>query len=94
MATDPITRLQFARDEVDCTFGDGYAAAHPEVVVVVVQTAASDWAAANLARAMQLPSGKTRPRRLLFPVWPRIGADHHARAEGRHFVNALVRELL
>ena len=30
-------------------FDAGYAAAHPDVVAVAVQTAASDWAAARLA---------------------------------------------
>jgi hypothetical protein len=34
-------------------FGDGYAAAHPELVAVVMQTAASDWAASRLAVAIE-----------------------------------------
>jgi hypothetical protein len=42
---DPVSRLQFARDEINKTFGVGFAEQHPEVVVVVVQSAASDWAA-------------------------------------------------
>ena len=34
-------------------FGDGYAAAHPDVVTAVVQSAASDWAATRLAIAIE-----------------------------------------
>ena len=34
-------------------FGDGYAAAHPDVVSAVVQSAASDWAATRLAIAIE-----------------------------------------
>lgn len=40
--SDPISRLQLARQEIDHTFGDGYAAAHPELVAVVMQSASSD----------------------------------------------------
>jgi hypothetical protein len=50
---DPISRLQLARQEIDKTFGVGFAEQHPEVVVVVVQSAASDWAAARLAIAIE-----------------------------------------
>jgi hypothetical protein len=53
MAADPISRLEVVRREIDRVFGDGHAAAHPEVVVVVVQSAASDWAAARLAAAIE-----------------------------------------
>jgi hypothetical protein len=53
MSSDPISRLQLARQEIDRVFGDGYAAAHPDVLVVTVQTAASDWAAARLAVAIE-----------------------------------------
>jgi hypothetical protein len=51
--TDPISRLQFTRQEIDRVFGNGYAAAHPEVVVAVMQTAASDFAALAVANAIQ-----------------------------------------
>jgi hypothetical protein len=34
-------------------FGADYARSHPEVLVVVVQSAASDWAAARLAAAIE-----------------------------------------
>jgi hypothetical protein len=49
MAADPISRLELARREIDRVFGDGHARAHPELVAVVVQSAASDWAAARRA---------------------------------------------
>jgi hypothetical protein len=51
--SDPISRLEFARDEIDRCFGSGYAVNHPEVVVCVMQTAASDFAALAIARAIQ-----------------------------------------
>jgi 2-hydroxychromene-2-carboxylate isomerase len=53
MAADPISRLQFARQELDRVFGDGYAAAHPDVVIAIVQSAAADFAALALARAIE-----------------------------------------
>ena len=34
---DPVSRLQFAQQEIDKVFGPGYAREHPEVLVVVVQ---------------------------------------------------------
>jgi hypothetical protein len=34
---DPISRLQLAQEEIDRVFGAGYAAAHPDVLVVTVQ---------------------------------------------------------
>jgi hypothetical protein len=49
---DPFS-LQMARDEINKTFGAGFAEQHPEVIVVVVQSAASDWAAARLATAIE-----------------------------------------
>ena len=51
--SDPISRLKFARDEIDRVFGAGYAAAHPDVVAAVMMTAASDFAALAIARATQ-----------------------------------------
>jgi hypothetical protein len=50
---DPISRLQLAQQEIDRVLGSGYAQRHPELVAVVVQTAASDWAAARLAVAIE-----------------------------------------
>lgn len=49
---DPISRLQFARNEVDRVFGAGYAAAHPEVVASVMTSAAIDYAAQVIAAAL------------------------------------------
>jgi type IV pilus biogenesis protein CpaD/CtpE len=51
--SDPISRLDVVQREVDRVFGDGYAAAHPDVVTAVVQSAASDWAATRLAVAIE-----------------------------------------
>ena len=34
-------------------FGDGHAAAHPELVVAVMNAASSDWAASRLAVAIE-----------------------------------------
>ena len=45
--------LPQCRREIDRVFGDGYAAAHPDVVTAVVQSAASDWAATRLAIAIE-----------------------------------------
>jgi hypothetical protein len=42
--SDPISRLEVCRSEIDRVFGDGYGAAHPELVIAVMQSAASDWA--------------------------------------------------
>ena len=52
MTETPISRLQFARDEIDRVLGPGYAAAHPDVVVAVMQSAASDFMALAVARAI------------------------------------------
>jgi hypothetical protein len=51
--SDPISRLAFAVQEIDRVFGDGYARAHPDVVASVMQSAAIDFAALALARALQ-----------------------------------------
>ena len=51
--TDPISRLEVCRREIDGVFGDGYATAHPDAVTAVVQSAASDWAATRLAIAIE-----------------------------------------
>ena len=53
VSDDPISRLEFASKEIDRVFGDGFAAQHPELVAIVVQTAASDFAALAIARALQ-----------------------------------------
>jgi hypothetical protein len=51
--SDPVSRLQIVREEIDRVFGPGYAAAHPEILVGVLQSAASDFAALTIARALQ-----------------------------------------
>jgi hypothetical protein len=51
--TSGSRRLQTAAQKIDALFGADYARAHPEVLVVVVQSAASDWAAARLAAAIE-----------------------------------------
>ena len=48
-----LDRLSFAQQKINKIFGAGFAEQHPEVVVVVVQSAASDWAAARLAAAIE-----------------------------------------
>jgi len=53
--SDPISRLQFARDEIDRVFGAGYAAAHPDVVSAVMISASLDWAATTIAAALAEP---------------------------------------
>jgi hypothetical protein len=47
------SRLELARDEVDRVFGDGYAAAHPQMVSAVMNTAATDWAARVIGGALE-----------------------------------------
>ena len=49
---NPVSRLEFARNEVDRVL-QGYSAVHPEVVVAIMQSAASDWAASRLAVAVE-----------------------------------------
>ena len=49
---DPIDRLQTAAQKIDELFGADYARSHPEVLVVVMQSAASDWAAQRLGVAI------------------------------------------
>jgi hypothetical protein len=49
---DPISRLQFARDEIDRVFGEGYAAAHSDVVSAVMLSASMDFAAQLIASAL------------------------------------------
>jgi hypothetical protein len=50
---DPLDRLTLAQQKIDELFGVDYARTHPEVLVVVVQSAASDWAAARLGAAIE-----------------------------------------
>jgi len=45
--------LQLARDEINKTFGVGFAEQHPEVLVAVLNAASSDWAASRLGVAIE-----------------------------------------
>ena len=47
------SRLELARDEVNRVFGEGYAAAHPQMVLAVMNTAATDWAARVITAGLQ-----------------------------------------
>jgi hypothetical protein len=49
---DPISRLQFARDEIDRVLGPGTAKANPELLAAVMASAATDFAALTIARAI------------------------------------------
>jgi hypothetical protein len=75
-----ITRLQSARDEIDRVLGDGYAAAHPDVVAAVMLSATIDFATLAIASALEHVatalletepidngSGIVRPRELVVP---------------------------
>ena len=46
---EPVSRLEMVRSEVDRLFGSGFAQGNPDLVASVMQSAASDWAAARLA---------------------------------------------
>jgi hypothetical protein len=48
-----MSRLEVVKREIDRVFGCGYGAAHPELVIAVMQSAASDWAAARLGVAIE-----------------------------------------
>jgi hypothetical protein len=50
---DPLDRLNLAQQKIDELFGADYAREHPEVLVMVMQSAASDWAATRLAVAIE-----------------------------------------
>ena len=51
--SDPISRFEVCRREIDRMFGDGHAAAHPELVAAIMHSAASDWAATRIAVAIE-----------------------------------------
>jgi hypothetical protein len=48
---DPISRLEVVQREIDRCFGDGHAAANPQLVAAVLAAASSDWAATLIARS-------------------------------------------
>jgi hypothetical protein len=39
--SEPLSRLEVCRTEIDRCFSDGHAAAHPELVIAVVNAASS-----------------------------------------------------
>ena len=49
---DPISRVELAQRELDRVFGENYALNHPEVLAATVQSAALDFAALTVARAI------------------------------------------
>jgi hypothetical protein len=51
--SDPISRLEVVRREIDRVFGDGHASANPQLVAAVLAAASSDWAAQLIARGLQ-----------------------------------------
>jgi hypothetical protein len=53
LATDPISRLEVIRSEIDRALGDGHAPAHPELVVAIVHAASSEWAARVICAALE-----------------------------------------
>ena len=59
---DPVSRLQFAQQEIDETFGSNYAREHSEVVSAVMISAALDWAAMTIAAALVAEEETVRQR--------------------------------
>jgi hypothetical protein len=49
---DPLSRLEFACSEIDRVLGPGTAKANPDLVAAVMQSAATDFAATAIARAI------------------------------------------
>jgi hypothetical protein len=50
---NPISRLEFAKGEIDRVFGRGYSRDHPEVVNTVMLSASLDFLGLTVARAMR-----------------------------------------
>jgi hypothetical protein len=69
--SDPISRLEFARDEIDRVFGPGYAAEHPDVVSAVMISASLDWAATTIAAALVVEDEPT-PAQAPAPMRPSL----------------------
>jgi hypothetical protein len=53
MNSDPISRLELARTEIDRVLGAGYAAENPNLVIAVMNAASSDYAAQLIARSLR-----------------------------------------
>jgi hypothetical protein len=50
---DPVSRLRFCRDEIDKTFGAGFAQANPNLVAAVMLSASMDFHGLTLARVLE-----------------------------------------
>ena len=50
---DPISRLEVCRREIDRVFGEGHAAANPQLVAAVLTAATIDQAAIRLSAALE-----------------------------------------
>jgi hypothetical protein len=50
---NPISRLEFAKDEIDRVFGRGHSRDHPEVVNTVMLSASLDFLGLTIARGMR-----------------------------------------
>jgi hypothetical protein len=60
MPTDPITRLEVCRREIDRVFGDGHASANPQLVAAVLTAATIDQAAMTIASALLVEEEPSR----------------------------------
>jgi hypothetical protein len=58
---DPISRLAFAKQEIDKHFGAGYADRHPETVNTIMICATLDWCAQLIAAALVEPDDGRLP---------------------------------
>jgi hypothetical protein len=58
---DPISRLAFAKSEIDKHFGAGYADRHPETVNTIMVCATLDWCAQLIALALTEPEQNGLP---------------------------------
>jgi hypothetical protein len=68
--TSRMVRMEVCQREVDRVFGDGHAAAHPELVVAIVHAASSDWAARVICAALEdTPRRNAGRSRSLAPVF-------------------------
>jgi hypothetical protein len=54
---DPLSRLRFCVEEIDRVFGGGFARENPALVGVVMQTAASDFAALAISHSLDNIAG-------------------------------------
>jgi hypothetical protein len=53
MADDPLSRLEFAKGEIDRLFGSGFSRDHPELTAAVMLSASLDFHGLTLARAVR-----------------------------------------